>query len=196
MGTTSNMSIPYPESSDYVADGATAMENIATQVDSKTGLVFISQNSIGASTVPSYTVSNCFSSSFDFYYVTIRNLQNSGNQPSLRLQLGSATTNHRTAGFYIQHGTSSLTATNLGPGASFVIADCATSNTRASYDVTIKDPYTSQRTFINAQNSSATWVSSYMGVHDSFASHTGFTIFANVGLISEGIITVYGASNG
>ncbi len=33
MGTTPNYSWPYPESSDYVADGATAIENLADAID-------------------------------------------------------------------------------------------------------------------------------------------------------------------
>jgi hypothetical protein len=33
MGTTANFSWPYPESSDFVADGATAIENLADAVD-------------------------------------------------------------------------------------------------------------------------------------------------------------------
>lgn len=33
MGTTANYSWPYPESSDYVADGATAIENLADAID-------------------------------------------------------------------------------------------------------------------------------------------------------------------
>lgn len=33
MGTTPNFSWPYPESSDYVADGATAIENLADAID-------------------------------------------------------------------------------------------------------------------------------------------------------------------
>jgi hypothetical protein len=37
MGTTANYSWPYPESSDYVADGATAIENLADAVDTTVG---------------------------------------------------------------------------------------------------------------------------------------------------------------
>lgn len=33
MGTTANYSWPYPESSDFVADGATAIENLADAID-------------------------------------------------------------------------------------------------------------------------------------------------------------------
>jgi hypothetical protein len=33
MGTTANFSWPYPESTDYVADGATAIENLADAID-------------------------------------------------------------------------------------------------------------------------------------------------------------------
>jgi len=37
MGTTTNNSWPYPESSDYVADGATAIENLADAIDTSIG---------------------------------------------------------------------------------------------------------------------------------------------------------------
>lgn len=37
MGTTANNSWPYPESSDYVADGATAIENLADAIDTGLG---------------------------------------------------------------------------------------------------------------------------------------------------------------
>jgi len=37
MGTTSNRSWPYPESSDFVADGATAIENLADAIDASIG---------------------------------------------------------------------------------------------------------------------------------------------------------------
>ncbi len=40
MGTTSNRSWPYPESSDYVADGATAIENLADAIDGSIGKGF------------------------------------------------------------------------------------------------------------------------------------------------------------
>ena len=35
MGTTPNYALPYPESTDFVADGATAIENLADDIDSK-----------------------------------------------------------------------------------------------------------------------------------------------------------------
>jgi hypothetical protein len=37
MGTTSNRSWPYPESTDFVADGATAIENLADAIDGSIG---------------------------------------------------------------------------------------------------------------------------------------------------------------
>jgi hypothetical protein len=41
MGTTSNRGWPYPESSDYVADGATAIENLADAIDGSLGAGYI-----------------------------------------------------------------------------------------------------------------------------------------------------------
>ena len=38
-GTTANNSWPYPESSDFVADGATAIENLADAIDTDLGTV-------------------------------------------------------------------------------------------------------------------------------------------------------------
>lgn len=46
MGTTPNYSWPYPESSDYVADGATAIENLADAADASLGAF---TNRLGAS---------------------------------------------------------------------------------------------------------------------------------------------------
>jgi hypothetical protein len=39
MGTTANNGWPYPESTDFVADGATAIENLADAIDGAVGLV-------------------------------------------------------------------------------------------------------------------------------------------------------------
>ena len=39
MGTTANYSWPYPESSDFVADGATAIENLADAADATVGAI-------------------------------------------------------------------------------------------------------------------------------------------------------------
>lgn len=195
MGTTSNMSIPYPESSDYVADGATAMENIAEQIDSKTGLVFISSNYVGASNVPSYTVYNCFSATFNSYYITITNLKNTANQPDIKIQLGTTTSLYYTAGFYINQSSGSLTGLQTGATTSWSIAS-AGNNVHGSYDVTILDPYVARRTFFSAANSSVIWRSDYAGFQDSSSSFTDFTISASSGLIADGLVNVYGFTNG
>jgi hypothetical protein len=51
MGTTTNNSWPYPESSDYVADGATAIENLADAIDGGLGNVgLLSRGHIGSQT--------------------------------------------------------------------------------------------------------------------------------------------------
>lgn len=53
MGTTPNFSWPYPESSDFVADGATAIENLADAIDTSLytfpGIVQILSDGVGSS---------------------------------------------------------------------------------------------------------------------------------------------------
>ena len=61
MGTTSNNSWPYPESSDFVADGATAIENLADAIDADfdTGVLKVNSanNRVGINDAsPSYAL--------------------------------------------------------------------------------------------------------------------------------------------
>lgn len=68
MPTTSKMGIVYPSSSDLVKDGATNMGTIATTVDSKTGLIFISGTTFSA--VSSVSLPNStFTSNFRNYRI-------------------------------------------------------------------------------------------------------------------------------
>jgi hypothetical protein len=71
MGTTPNMGIPYPESTDAVANGATAMESLATTVDDKTGLIKIG-TFIANGTSRALVCDNVFSSLYDSYRVIFR----------------------------------------------------------------------------------------------------------------------------
>lgn len=70
MGTTPNYSWPYPESSDYVADGATAIENLADAIDT-TAHSFGTWTSYTPTITGGFTLGN---GSIDFRYTTINKL--------------------------------------------------------------------------------------------------------------------------
>jgi len=67
MGTTSNYSWPYPESSDYVADGATAIENLADAVDTTVG-------GFGEYSDYTPTFTNISFASYTYRYAVVNNL--------------------------------------------------------------------------------------------------------------------------
>ena len=67
MGTTNAMGIPYPESTDAVANGASAMQSLAEGVDAKTGLVLVRSETF--STQDPYDLTGIFSSSFKSYKI-------------------------------------------------------------------------------------------------------------------------------
>lgn len=104
MGTTTKMAIPYPEATGLVKDGWEDMKDIATQVDAKSGLVFISTTSFSA--VSSQSINNVFTSNFDHYriIVGIETSSNTGTQVALRLRASGTdtTTNYASNGWYLQ----------------------------------------------------------------------------------------------
>ena len=116
MGTTSKMSIPYPENNDFVADGATNMKDIADQVDAKTGLILITSGVINNTTEAK--VQSCFVDNFRNYMVAITCSAGTNNtEIKLQLMLGTnqATTNYRWTGVGAsQDGTASNNGSAAG----------------------------------------------------------------------------------
>ena len=78
------MTIPYPSSTDLVKDGATAMQNLATAVDNKSGLVLLNTTSFTA--VASQSINDVFSATYDFYRI-IGNLTGSAAAADLSFRL-------------------------------------------------------------------------------------------------------------
>lgn len=73
MATTTH-GFPYPVSTDLVKDGATNFNQLATAVDDKMGLYFITQQSASGSTTQ-VAVAGCFSSLYENYRVIVTNFQ-------------------------------------------------------------------------------------------------------------------------
>jgi hypothetical protein len=77
MGTTTNNGWTYPESTDLVKDGATAIETLATNIDttlgvyapSTSGLELINTTSFSA--VTAFSVNNVFSATYDNYRIVL-----------------------------------------------------------------------------------------------------------------------------
>jgi len=193
MGTTSNMAIPYPESSDYVADGATAMENMATQIDDKSGLVLTKFVTIGT-TVSSVTVTDCFSSTFDNYQIVVVVDQCSG-VGSYVSRFGATTTNYSST-MAIDGFSGTLTGYARSNGGSFMYSALSHTADPSTFTITVAAPNLAKYTQVHGTwqgRSAAGWCG---GVLTDTNSYTSYVLTTDTGTMSGGSIRVYGMNKG
>ena len=203
MGTTSKMGIPYPENTDLVTNGATAMKDISNQVDLRSGFVkmiptsatngTVSANgdvTIG-SAVSTVTVNGAFSSAFANYKILVSGGTCSVARTSLTIQLGSSTASYKSQ---IIYGSYNNTLTGGGPGFSnvFLWVGNALSNT-LSMDCTLIGPNLAKHT-----KAIAAWVSDIdagttSAIHTVATAYTSFILgLETAATMTGGTIQVYG----
>jgi hypothetical protein len=197
MGTTTNNGWTYPESTDLVKDGATAIETLATNIDTTLGvyatpgLVLIG-SPVTFSGVTSQSISSVFTTTYKNYLITI-SLSPSGNSRiMLRVRDGSTdnTTNYdgnawRPAAdsYYSATGYMELTSNTT----------VAASN-RNFCQLTLFNPREATITGgINSWYDAGAAVLSHNGhrVNDT-ATYDGFTLFASTGNMDSAEVNVYG----
>ena len=185
------MAIPYPESSDYVADGATAMENIATQVDSKTGLIVMSSQSFTA--VSSLTIDGCFTSTFRNYRLVI-NIVGSSNGANLIGQLRSSgstdtSANYNRNGWYYVGATfddlSSTSQTGMYLGAW-----STTAYSPITLDIIVPNEATTTRVLHNAAQSDSNLLLNLHHYINTSTAYDGIHLAPSAGNMS-GHIGIY-----
>lgn len=177
------------------ADQHATVNDTVEALQQYAGLVFVKSVTVGSG-VSSVTVTDAFDSRFDNYKITINEITQSANQPAITINFGGATGNHNTVGWYMGISSGSLTGTRNFNANYCIFADMSGAGATGSYQIEVLYPYAAKRTHFNAQNASATWGGSYVGVHDSSTSHTSFTIAASTGTLTGGTIRVYGYNNG
>jgi hypothetical protein len=188
MGTTPTMGIPYPESTDAVANGATAMENLATTVDNKTGLVLVKTQTIGAG-VSSIPVPDAFSALFDNYLIQLNEYSASAGQ--LNLSLNGIVNNYQHQLLY-----GSFNNTNSAIGAinqsswQYVVGNTATGKNSASIELLA--PFLASPTRIRSLYTDVGAAGQMTGINTNSTSVTGFTLVTVGGPITGGTIRVYG----
>jgi hypothetical protein len=191
-GTTTKMGIQYPTSTDLVKDGATAMQTLATNVDNKSGLVFIKSQAVGTG-VTTVTVNTAFSTNFDNYKIIYMGGSSSGFT-DLWLRLGTTTTGYYMGGSYTAYTAGAVTAASSGLAAQWSFAGIADPAGNA-LSVEVYQPYLADQSGIAAQFFSLgnTRVGgATFGVLNNTTSYTAFTILVSAGTITGGTIRVYG----
>jgi len=173
--------------------------DVLTAADTNTylansGLVYVSSTTIG-SAVASVTVSNCFSTTFDDYFVTIDGvLGTAGAAMSFRcVTSGGADngSNWKGNSFYISTGAAGgLTNANDTAAASGICGGI--DSNAASLTFNVQGPFATRRTQLNygnADNSYWRIGNYYLGDASSYVS---MKLLPNAGTITGGTITVYG----
>ena len=196
--TTPNYNWPVPTSTDFVKDGAQAIEDLGDAIDATVfglgggGLALIKTETVGT-TVTSVTVNDAFSATYDNYFITYNGGTSSATN-NLELRLGATTT-----GYYwnIVGNTWSPTASNTGGtnSSAFAYTGGHDSTNGPNSQITVQSPFLAKRTVVQSQHVSTTGGYSMNGMLDNTTSYTSFILLAGSGNLTGGTIRVYGYKN-
>jgi hypothetical protein len=196
-GQTSNYNFDYPTSTDYVKDGATAIQELADDVDSTLftalggdypGLRLVKSQVVG-SAVSSVTLTDAFSATYDSYKIIWTGGVGSTNI-DLQLKLGSTITNYAYSAVYTTFN-STVTGAGSTTNTFFPFGGFAAAN-RAGANFELHAPFLTQETFYNAQQVGFNAGINTVGYQNSDTSFTDFTLTCSSGNITGGTIRVYG----
>jgi hypothetical protein len=200
-GQTTNYLFDYPTSTDYVKDGAAAIQTLATDVDTTLftalggaypGLRLIKKQTIGTG-VSTVTVTGAFSSTYDNYLVLVSGGVGSANTSCL-LTLGSTTTGYYSAGLYVSFTGSTVTGFNTNNGSSFSNAVAVTTGALTG-QFTLISPNLAKTTAVDIVGVEAQTAGSALmrrGFLNDTTQYTAFTLAPNSGTLTGGTIYVYG----
>jgi hypothetical protein len=208
MGTTTNNGWTYPESTDLVKDGATAIETLATDIDTTLGVYAPSTpgltliNTTSFSGVSSQSINDVFSATYQNYLILLNiDTVAASNQLSFRMRVGGA--DNTSANYKWQKATfgvsGALTGAGSGTGALANLMNVASiSGTyTAPVIINIFNPFETDHTSVLAQSTYfdalANHATTYAGGQTSVTtSYTGFTFFSGT---FSGTVRVYGYNN-
>jgi hypothetical protein len=195
--TTPNYGWPVPTSTDYVKDGATAIEALGDAVDATVfglgnGLKLIKTQTIGTA-VSSVTVTSAFSATYNNYKIVISgsNAAAAGNEMRITFS-GSAGSSYFWSGYQTIYNGARTDQGNNNVAYSVIGQTDSTSITSMMTD--IYSPFASTRTAFTSQYANSSNSGNYGGVDNNAASHTAFTI-ATPTTLTGGTIKVYGYQN-
>jgi hypothetical protein len=196
--TTPNYGWDVPTSTDYVADGAVAIETLGDDIDATLytalggaypGLRLIKTQTIGSG-VASVTVTDAFSATYNNYKIMVANGVGS-TSAFLRLQLGASTADYNCSlNSVIYASNTALLQTTLN-GSSWLEAGW-TSADYIALNVDLINPNLSKRTLMSAAFPGTSVAGHTAGYHNANTSFTAFTLTANTGTLTGGTIYVYG----
>jgi hypothetical protein len=200
--TTPNYGWDVPTSTDYVKDGATAIETLGDDIDATLwtalggaypGLRLVKKQTIGSG-VSSVNVTSAFSATYEAYKIIITGGVGSASNAILRLQLGASSSNYFEFLIYGGYAAAAVGGANNNGTAGF-FQWAGGSDTNGIYlNVDLQNPFLAKYTRFGSSQSFNTSVETGTdsGIHKTATSYTDFTISPNTGTLTGGTIYVYG----
>ena len=198
--TTPNYGWDVPTSTDYVADGAVAIERLGDDIDATLwtalggaypGLRLVKKQTVGSG-VGTVTVASAFSAAYENYKIIYTGGTASSTLP-ISVQLSGATTNYHYVGTAQQFGNSTVIPLVGGPGAQWDnMGRAATQGNNLNFE--LFSPFLSTTTTFRSSTvdfSSGGFIITTGGVQTATVSHTGFN-FTSAALMTGGTVYVYG----
>lgn len=201
--TTPNYGWDVPTSTDYVKDGATAIETLGDDIDATLwtalggaypGLRLVKKQTVG-SAVSSVTVTGAFSATYENYRIIYTNGVCSA-APDFRISLDGITTGYFASLVYqIFNQSATVSGITEQSAASWNWVGSG-STAAAIVDVEIRQPFLTKpkKAFANFANlgGATSAVGNMSGINTSTTSATAFTLTPSTGTITGGTIYVYG----
>ena len=212
-GTTTN-GFPYPESTDFVTDGAQAIEDLAVDVDKQLGLWKIDDLtasftggtagtvSNGTITIGSantkITVSNAFNSKFDNYRIVYSVNSISAANATIRMELGASIASYNSARFIVPFDSTSNSVGATAEASGLIGVAIAAEGADGSFDI-FRPNLAKYTTWFCSNIYRATGTAAQLnmiaGLHQVSTAYTGFSFFMSTGSFTGGKIRIYGYNN-
>jgi len=197
--TTPNYGWPVPTSTDYVKDGAVAIEALGDAIDATVfglptaGLTLIKSQVIG-SAVSSVNVTAAFSATYDAYKIIIGGSGVKSASNNITLKLGASTTGYYHTGLLVPYSGSTTAILQQSNGTNFLYAGFGNSST-VIFDCDLINPGTANYTIYSSKYTAIADATYQDGIHQVATAYTDFTIAPQSGTMTGGTIRVYGYKN-
>jgi hypothetical protein len=200
-GQTTNYLFDYPTSTDYVKDGATAIQTLATDVDTTLytalgfnypGMRLVKKQTVGTG-VSSVNVTGAFSATYENYRLIYSGGVTVGSQTNIALKLGASTSGYR--GFLTYMGYTVNTINGLAENAASSFSQPGGGNPNGAWlSCDLFGLFLAKWTRLqNGLYSVDNNTGKYEGIHEVATSYTDFTLIPGGGVtLTGGTIYVYG----
>jgi hypothetical protein len=208
--TTPNYGWDVPTSTDYVADGAVAIETLGDDIDASlfsiTGGKNVGHQFITSATLTgtAVTVTSAFSSTYDAYQLVFSNIRSSSGQ-NTQLQMGTTNTGYYhteivcSGSYATASGNAQFSNTNNGAQFTTGIISATTTNEISGGIVNVINPFLTTSTILQSLGVDARpgglGPRTNTGFHNAATSFTSFTVLCGGGSFTSGTVRVYGLRN-